>query len=198
MITANDVLSYWFGDVAHADYPQAKPAVWWGHAPDTDAFIRERFLATYEAATRGELADWDATPRGLLAHVIVLDQFTRNMFRDTPAMYASDADAQDLVLQALSDGVDRRLLPTERPFLYMPLMHAENRALQRLCVRLFAQERDDATPARRAGAEGTLGFAIKHADIVEKFGRFPHRNSIFGRVSTPEEEAFFAENGQGF
>jgi uncharacterized protein (DUF924 family) len=198
MSTIEDVLSYWFGDLQSSDYPQSRPALWFGKSPETDATIKERFLDSWQAAGRGELDDWDASGRGLLAHVLVLDQFSRNMFRDSPGMYTFDHLAQDLVIQAIVDGRDRQLLPLERSFLYMPLMHAENRALQRLGVRVYAALRAEATPADRKAYEMNHDYAVQHADIVERFGRFPHRNGILGRESTAEEVAFLKEPGSSF
>lgn len=198
MTTPDEVLSYWFGPIDAPTYPASRPEVWFGAAAEVDADIRLRFGETYALAERGELTGWASAPRGVLAHVLVIDQLSRNMFRDTPRMYALDDDAQALVLQALLDGVPARLLPVERTFLYMPLMHAESRAMQRLCVRLFEAELAGARPADRAGFARNVDFARKHALIVERFGRFPHRNGLLGRASSPDEQAFLDAEGRGF
>jgi len=198
LATPEDILSYWFGDFSAPDYPKPQPQIWWGKGEALDAEIRERFGPTLEAAARGECSAWNESPRGLLAHILLFDQLSRNMHRDSPAMYAHDADAQDLVLQALDGETHLALTEVERPFLYMPLMHAENVALQRLCVRLFAQAMRHATPGFKADAERTWDYAKQHAVIVERFGRFPHRNEILGRTSTAEELAFLQEPGSSF
>ena len=193
-----DVLSLWFGPVDDPAYPQSQPKLWWSKDAAVDADIRARFHDTWAAAGRGELAGWSSTPRGRLAHILVLDQLARNMHRDSPDMYALDDEAQDLVLEGLLQGAHRALIGQERNFFYMPLMHAENVALQRLCVRLFAQAADEARPADLEGAKSSLDFARRHAVIVERFGRFPHRNEILGRPSTAEEQAFLQEPGSSF
>lgn len=196
MSTPTDVLSLWFGPLDHVDYPQPQLAMWWGKSPETDAQIREAFGETLDAIGRGDI-DWTETARGHLAQLIVLDQFSRNMHRDSPKMYALDHLAQDLALRGLGE-VERDLTPLERSFLYMPLMHAENVALQRLCVRRFQALLDAARPADRDNWEKTLDYAIQHRDIVERFGRFPHRNGILGRESTAEELAFLDGPGSSF
>lgn len=198
MSTPEDVLSFWFG--AHDDpaYPQTRSALWWGKDPETDADIRARFGPLLDRFAEGGLRDWATSARGTLALVVLLDQLTRNMHRDGSGMYALDHEAQDLVLKALDRQLDRDLLPQERAFLFMPLMHAENRALQRLACRLFTRDASTARPADRAGADNMRDYAEKHRVIVERFGRFPHRNSILGRESTPEEQAFLAGPDSSF
>ncbi len=196
--TPNDVLSYWFGDAESPDYPVSLPKIWWGKDEAVDAAIKAQFAETLVAADAGKLAEWRQTPRGLLAHIILIDQLSRNMHRNSPDMYALDDEAQDLVLLALEDDTHLALTATERSFLYMPLMHAENVALQRLGVRLFAQSLRHAPPAGIKGAEFTLNYAKQHMVIVERFGRFPHRNEILGRTSTAEEVAFLKEPGSSF
>lgn len=196
--TPHDVLSFWFGPIDAPDYPQPQPQIWWGKGEALDDEIRTRFGATLEAAARGELADWNSTPRGRLAHVIVMDQFSRNIHRDKAEMYALDHEVQDVALRALLENTPLALTPVERTFLYMPFMHAENVALQRLCVRLCAQELEGAPPAGVEAAQKYLDYARQHAVIVERFSRFPHRNTILGRVSTEEELAFLKEPNSSF
>ncbi|MCP4917306.1 MAG: DUF924 domain-containing protein [Proteobacteria bacterium] len=197
MTTPADVLSYWFGPLDESSYPQERLGIWWGKSTETDAFIRTTFQATLEAIGRGEL-DWTSSARGRLAQVLVLDQFSRNMHRDQPGMYALDHLAQDLALDGVMTRADADLTPVERSFLYMPFMHAENIALQRLCVRKFQELRDTARPADADSWTRTLDYAVQHRDIVERFGRFPHRNRILGRESTAEELAFLEEPGSSF
>ena len=194
-MTPEDVLSYWFGPVDHPAYPQTKNATWWGKSAATDRHIRERYGETLAGIGRGEV-DWTDTPRGLLAQVIVLDQFSRNMHRGQPGMYALDHLAQDLALRGIE--VEDALTLTERRFIYMPLMHAEDVALQRLCVQKAQQMLDAAGEGDRAMCTSNLHYAKQHAAIVERFGRFPHRNGILGRTSTDEELAFLKQPGSSF
>lgn len=175
--TAEDVLAFWFAD----------PARWWKKDPAFDAEVSERFLALHEAIDRGEHADWLETPRGALAHVVVLDQFSRNMFRGTARSFASDARALAAARRGVDRGDDRALSDDERPFLYMPFMHSEDLADQDRSCALFAASRPD--QAR---------FAVMHRDIIRRFGRFPHRNALLGRASTPEEEEFLKQPGSSF
>jgi uncharacterized protein (DUF924 family) len=173
----DDVLSFWFADASR----------WFKKDRAFDAEIRERFGALHEALERGEHEAWLDSPRGALAYVIVLDQFSRNMFRGTARSFASDARALKAACAALDRGFDRELSPPERGFLYMPLMHSEALADQERCVELFRPE----------GAE-RLRYAEMHRDIVRRFGRFPHRNEILGRPSTPEEIEFLKQPGSSF
>ncbi len=201
MVTVQHVLAFWFGDGDRDDASinEAKRPLWWGHAPETDAEITERFGDTLEAAGRGELDAWTKTPQGRLALVIVLDQFSRNIHRGTGKMYAHDERAVRLVREALAHGEDAALAFFEKLFLYMPLMHTETSDGQAHCVRLFEQLVADApTAALRGIAENTLDYAVRHRDIVDRFGRFPHRNALLGRESTAEEEEFLEQPGSSF
>jgi len=174
----DEVLEFWF---THSDR-------WWDKDAAFDAEIRQRFGELHAEVSRGEHEDWRATPRGALAYVIVLDQFSRNMFRGTPGAFASDPQALAAARDALARGVDQSLTPEERSFLYMPLMHSEDLADQERCVELF----------RALGNAYSLGFAEQHRDIIARFGRFPHRNAILGRASSPEELAFLTQPGSSF
>jgi uncharacterized protein (DUF924 family) len=150
-----------------------------------DAEIHRRFLATHEAAARGELTGWEATPEGALALVIVLDQFPRNMFRGDARTFATDVKARDVAQGALARGFDRQVPDDLRTFFYVPFMHAENLADQERCVALY----------RAAGDDYSLKYAEEHADIIRRFGRFPHRNAVLGRGTTDEEQAFLDAGG---
>lgn len=176
--TIDEVLAFWFAD----------PTRWWKKDPAFDAEVQGRFLALHDAIMRGEREDWLATPRGALAYVVVLDQFSRNMFRGTGRMFASDARALAAARRALARGDDRALAADERIFLYMPFMHSEDIADQDRCVALFT-----ASPS-----EEQLRYAEMHRDIIRRFGRFPHRNALLGRASTPEEEEFLKQPGSSF
>jgi uncharacterized protein (DUF924 family) len=177
-MTPDDVLAFWFAD----------PARWWKKDPELDRAIRDRFGELHAAIERDEHQDWQDTPRGALATVIVLDQFSRNMFRGTARMFASDARAQAAARAALARGDHDLLAPAERGFLVMPLMHSEDLADQDESVRRFAA----------AGDAGSLRYAEQHRDIVRRFGRFPHRNDVLGRASTPEEVEFLRQPGSSF
>lgn len=188
-IGALDVLAFWFG----ADPSlEGRRALWFGKDAATDALIRERFLPTHEAAARGDLDAWLDMPTSALALVVVLDQFPRNMFRDTPAAFATDARALDCARRVLERGWDAALSPAERMFLYLPFEHSEDLVDQRRSVKLFAAL--DAVP----GMADALDYALAHYCVIRRFGRFPHRNAILGRPSTAEETAFLAQPGSRF
>ena len=179
--TLDDVLAYWF-----APGPE-RTARWFRGDAATDADVRGRFASTLESAARGELDGWTATPRGRLALIVVLDQFSRNVHRGTPRAFAQDARALALCLDGLARGDDRALAPDERAFFYLPLEHAEDAAMQARSVACF-----EALAAEAPGAAGFLDYAHEHRDVIARFGRFPHRNATLGRRSTPDEEAFLA------
>jgi uncharacterized protein (DUF924 family) len=174
----DEVLSFWFDEL--------KPEDWFVKDLALDQRIRERFLSLYERlrAAPGEAL---SSARAALATVIVLDQFPRNMFRATPQAFATDAQALRISEAAIAAGLDRKLDQNGRMFLYMPFQHSEDSAIQARSVELFARD----------GVAETMDFARQHKDIIDRFGRFPHRNAILGRSSTPEELEFL-ETHQGF
>jgi uncharacterized protein (DUF924 family) len=174
----DEVLEFWFAD----------PARWWKKDPAFDTEIRRRFSDLHAAIERGEHEDWLDTPRGALAYIIVLDQFSRNMFRGTARMFASDAQALAAARAAIDRGYDAALPPAERGFLYMPLMHSEDLADQERCVELFQAF---------AGSD-QVRYAQQHREIIRRFGRFPHRNEVLGRASTSEELEFLTQPGSSF
>ena len=171
-----DVLAFWRA---------AGPDKWFKKDEAFDAEIRTRFLATYEAAAAGALA-WDETAEGALALLIVLDQFPRNMFRGSARAFAADPLARKIAAQAIERGLDQKVAVAERSFFYLPFEHSETLADQERCVALN----------RASGDADALKWAELHADIIRRFGRFPHRNAVLGRVTTPEEQAFL--DGGGF
>ncbi len=151
------------------------------------------------ARAAGELeAEWGATPRGRIALIIVLDQFSRHIHRGTPAAFAQDPAAQRLALAGVEQGTDRALIPAQRAFFYLPFEHAEDLALQRRGVQLFQLLATEVAPAWRKEYTGFSDYAGHHRDIVERFGRFPHRNTVLGRASTPEETEFLKQPGSSF
>lgn len=189
-MTPNDVLRYWFGAPGEPDFLQPRSS-WFTKSEATDRAIAERFGAVVEAALSGQLEPWAATPRGALALIVVLDQFTRNIFRGTPRAFAGDARALALAKGLVDTGRDRMLEPVERWFAYMPFEHSERLLDQYEAVRLFEQLAAD-------GVESPLEWARRHFDVIARFGRFPHRNAILGRASTADEVEFLQQPGSGF
>jgi uncharacterized protein (DUF924 family) len=173
--SAELVLTFW---------REAGPDQWFTRDDVFDADIREKFLATYEAAAAGKLAAWEATAEGALALTIVLDQFPRNIFRGQARCYATDPLARQVANRALKRGYDQDVPAVERRFFFLPFMHSEDMADQRRCVALYREAGDD-----------DLKYAERHADIIRRFGRFPHRNAMLGRTTTPEEQAYLDADG---
>lgn len=173
----DDVLAFWRA---------AGDERWYERDDDFDASVRERFLALWQKAAEGELSYWETTDHGALALVIVLDQFPRNMFRDAPKAYSSDALAREVAHRALARGADKRIEAPVLQFLHLPFMHSEDLGDQLRCVDLFRATNDTEN----------FRYAEEHADIIRRFGRFPHRNRVLGRATTPEEQAFL--DGGGF
>lgn len=193
-IVPQDVLHFWFGDGLARDWPSDnRNALWFGGGAEQDTLIRERFGTLVEQALDGGLTDWEAQLPDRLALVLLLDQFTRNVHRGQPRAFAGDGRAQRLVLHTLALGQDTALPCAARVFLYMPLMHAESQALQSECVQRFERLCRTSPPELQATLTGNLRFAEQHSDIVQRFGRFPHRNAALGRVNTPEEAAFLTD-----
>ncbi len=174
------VIEFWFEETT--------PAQWWQKSDEFDALIDEKFADLHQAATRCELFEWRRHPLGRLAEIIVLDQFSRNLFRDQTGAFAHDSLALALAQQAIADGNDQVVDAKQRGFFYMPFMHSESREMQQQSVQLFSQP----------GLESHLSSAQRHRDIIERFGRFPHRNKILSRTSTAEEEAFLQQPGSSF
>jgi uncharacterized protein (DUF924 family) len=174
------ILHFWFTELTPKHHFAKDAAL--------DEAIRSRVAATLEAAARCELFAWRATPEGRLAEVLVLDQFSRNVYRDTPRAFAQDALALALAQELVASGQDRSLPLAQRSFAYMPYMHSESALVHTQAVALFAQP----------GMEDNLRFELRHKEIIDRFGRYPHRNDLLGRESTPEELVFLSEPGSGF
>lgn len=174
------VLQFWFQEIA--------PAQWWKVDLDFDHLIMERFGELHARAARSELFEWRSEPRGRLAEVIVLDQFSRNMYRGSRRAFETDVLALALAQEAVAAKSDLALPPDERVFLYMPYMHSESKVIHTHAARLF----------RDNDPSGNYNYELRHKAIIDRFGRYPHRNAALGRESTPEELAFLAEPGSSF
>jgi uncharacterized protein (DUF924 family) len=175
-VTPAEVLAFW---------RDAGPKRWYTPDEAFDADVRRRFLGLWQQAAAGELSSWETSDDGALALVIVLDQFPRNMFRGDVRTYASDARAREVASRAIERGVDATIDPDLREFLYLPFMHSEHLSDQLRCIEL----------SRAAGHTESLKWAEHHAEIIRRFGRFPHRNRLLGRVTTAEEQAFLDQGG---
>jgi len=174
------IIDFWFDET--------EPAAWWRKDTAFDASIRQRFLPLHRAAARCELSPWRDQPQGRLAEIIVLDQFSRNLYRDDARAFACDPLALALAQETVRAGLDRQLYPVMRAFVYMPFMHSESALIHQQAVDLFDQ----------AGMESNLEFEYKHKAIIDRFGRYPHRNQVLGRESTPEELEFLRQPGSAF
>lgn len=179
-VTPDTVLDFWFREIPES--------AWWEKSSVFDSALRQRFGELYHAATRGELFHWRDSIQGRLAEIIVLDQFSRNLFRDSAAAFAFDSMALVLSQEAVRSGLARELPPRQRSFLYMPFMHSESVAIHEEALTLFAE----------TGMESNLDFEKRHKAIIDRFGRYPHRNALLGRASTPEETAFLQTPGSSF
>lgn len=179
-IMRDDVLSFWFETL--------EPPMWWRSDPELDARIRDRFAALLLAAAAGELFEWRSDARGRLAEIIVLDQFSRNIHRDTPGAFAQDTVALALAQEAVAGGHLQALNSIERAFLLLPYMHSESKRIHLEAERLY----------REHAPEDNYQFELKHKAIVDRFGRYPHRNRILGRTSTAEEIEFLKQPGSSF
>ena len=187
-----DVLDFWFGPPDDPGHRLPRPA-WFRKDPAFDQQVRERFGPTIEAGLAGGLQAWGLEPLPALAQVIVLDQFTRNAFRDTARAFAGDERALAAARAMVAAGQDRALSGVQRQFVYMPFEHAEDRDAQQQALALFKRLGEDEPDLAEL-----LRWAQAHHDIVARFGRFPHRNALLGRISTPEEEDFLKTPGSSF
>jgi uncharacterized protein (DUF924 family) len=178
--SATEIITFW---------RDAGPQRWFSHDADFDRLIAARFGDDHEAAALGDLASWEADANGALALVILTDQFPRNLYRGSAHAFATDAMARNVTERAIARGFDRAFDPPLRQFFYLPFQHHEDRAAQARAVALVEQLVAD------GGAAEWLRYAHLHADLIARFGRFPHRNAVMGRVPTPEETAYLAEGG---
>lgn len=198
-ITPATILEFWFGNtVDDTAAAQAQQKLWWSKNAVVDADIRTRFGTLVETAATGKLDDWAQDARGRLALILLFDQFPRNMYRDTPRAFAYDTRAGKLALAGIASGADRELRAIERVFFYLPLEHSESAELQERSVALFTALAAGVPEADRKTFAGYVDYAVRHRDVIHRFGRFPHRNHILGRDSTPEETAFLKQPGSSF
>ncbi|XEU21428.1 DUF924 domain-containing protein [Tistrella mobilis] len=178
--TLDRVLDFWFGELGPAD--------WFGAGERLDEVIGDRFGRVLAAARRGCCAPWRSTPRGRLAEILVLDQFSRHIHRGTPDAFAADGMALALAQEAVAGGHDLKLTVTERKFLYLPFEHSESLSVHVQTMALFTA----------LGDAEALDWERRHLAVLERFGRYPHRNEVLGRISTPEEQVYLEEPGAGF
>ena len=195
----NEIHAFWFAD-ATADPKKAAERLdfWFRATPANDAVIARRFAPTLVSAATGALDNWEARPRSCLALIIALDQFPRNIHRGSPDAFAHDAKALCITRRGIEAGHLHALSTIEQAFFLMPFQHVEDAAAQREGLARYERMLDDAPPAWRPVAEGIVAYARLHLEIVERFGRFPHRNRIFGRASTPREVEYLKNGGESF
>lgn len=176
----NEVIDFWFTEI--------EPAQWWIKDDAFDALIKNRFVSLHQQAKAGELFQWRESALGSLAEIIILDQFSRNIYRDKPESFMCDPLCLALAQTAIAKGVDLELPQTQRSFLYLPFMHSESQLIHKEAVRLYES----------LGNQNNLEFEYKHKTIIDRFGRYPHRNHILGRESTAEEIEFLKQPNSGF
>ncbi len=187
-----EILTFWFDEVRdEPSYFEEYAPRWFVQNADFDREIVRRFLADYELAAQGQLTHWTETARGGVALILVLDQFPRNMFRNDPRAFATDPLARQIAEQMIDAGFDQQLRLIERYFVYVPFMHSEDRTHQQRSVMLFQQLAEER-------AYFDTSYAVRHQEVIERFGRFPHRNTVLGRVSTPAELEFLKQFGSSF
>ncbi len=195
----DELLEFWFGD--HPDdtvVAETKAGLWWGQSQETDEQLQARFGGIASSAAAGVLDHWTGSPRGRLALILLLDQLPRAIHRGTPAAFAQDARARRVAEIGLESGADKLLRPIERLFFYLPFEHSEELGDQERSVALYRELVTAVPEGQQETFAGFIEYAVKHRDIIARFGRFPHRNRILGRESTPEETAFLEEPGSSF
>jgi len=196
-----EILNYWFGELKESEAPlEDYYEIWFGKRREVDEFIRTNFEKDLKLAIEGKLKSWEDASRSTLALIILLDQFSRNIYRGTAKAFAHDSLILDVCLRAIEKGFDKRLHPVERLFFYMPLEHSEDLEIQRKSVEYFSmlEKLFPSPPSLASMASEFRKYAEMHYVIIERFGRFPHRNDILGRESTPEEIKFLKQPGSSF
>ncbi|EDX87537.1 conserved hypothetical protein [Synechococcus sp. PCC 7335] len=190
------ILSFWFGDSTASDYGHYRKA-WFIKDLTFDEQIRNQFLTDTQKAAEGVYENWKALPSSAVALILLLDQFPRNIYRGQPRSFATDAQALEVAQYLVDTGLDRNLIPAYRFFVYLPFEHSEDMNYQDHCVELMQRLIED-VPDLDKGLKGGLDYAKRHRDVIKQFGRFPHRNEILGRESTPAELAFLQQPGSRF
>ena len=199
MDTPDTLHAFWFGTSPQdAEVIASQSALWWQKQPAVDTEIRKRFAPLVERAATGELDSWLGELRGRLALILLTDQFPRNIWRGQAAAFAFDVLALRWAKETIERGLDLQARPIERVFLYLPLEHSEDLADQREAVRLFDTLAGEVAPAARPAFAGYLDYARRHLEIIERFGRFPHRNAALGRETSAAEAEFLRQPGSGF
>lgn len=186
-----EILEFWFGNPKNVDYGKSRQ-FWFTKNAEFDQEVRSRFMSVYQQAATGKLDYWQELPYSCLGLIILLDQFPRNMFRNQAQAFATDVQALEFSKYAINQGFDRELLPLQRWFIYLPFEHSENLEDQQQAVNLCSTLKDD------PDSVNIVEYAYRHLRIIERFGRFPHRNQILGRESTPEELEFLKQPGSSF
>jgi len=195
----DELLDFWFGDATDdVEAGQTQAALWWGASAETDDLIAGRFGQAASAAAAGALDHWTGSPRGRLALILLLDQMPRVIHRGAPGAFAQDDKARRVAAIGLESGADRLLRPIERVFFYLPFEHSEDERDQQRSIELYKKLAAEVPEKWREAFDGYLDFAVRHEVIIDRFGRFPHRNAILGRESTLEELEFLKEPGSGF
>jgi len=198
-MTIETILDFWFGsNPDDSAVAKEKSALWWSKNASIDDEIRQRFESSVIRSAAGEFADWQSNPRGRLALLLLTDQFPRNIYRDSPRAFAHDSKALAWSLDGIERGQDLKLRMIERVFFYLPLEHSESLRHQEKSVKYFRELFSMVSPESKPIFEEYLNFAVRHRDIIARFGRFPHRNKILGRESTTDEIAFLTEPGSSF
>ncbi|MGA8165191.1 MAG: DUF924 family protein [Waddliaceae bacterium] len=197
---AQEILTYWFGTLTDPadDSPKEKRDAWFAGGPRVDKEIKTRFEPLVQRAGAQELEGWSTTARGRLALIILLDQFPRNIYRGTPHAFAFDSLSLKLAKEGIELGQDRLLFPVERMFFYLPFMHAEDKELQEFSAALYEELLHEAPKGLKERFARSVHYADRHREIIDRFGRFPHRNAILRRESTPEELDFLTQPGSSF
>lgn len=195
----DELLEFWFGDSPDdAEVAANKAELWWGHRADLDEELQARFGAAASAAAAGVIDHWVYRPQGRLALILLLDQLPRAIHRGTPEAFAQDAKAREVARKGLNSGAHKLLRPIQRVFFYLPFQHSEELEDQDLSVELYRGLAAEVPDALRATFAESVDFAVRHRDVIRRFGRFPHRNVILGRVPTPEEIEFLEQPGSSF
>lgn len=197
-VAINEILDFWFADIGTEFNVTAQKGIWWGGDKSVDREIDQRFGSMVTAAKNGLLSMWEADHRGCLALVLLLDQFSRNIYRGSADAFSGDKMALDIAKMALTRQFDRLMTPVQRSFLYMPFEHSELLSNQERAISLFKQLLEEVPESGEKTIQSSLDFAEKHRSIIARFGRFPHRNAVLSRDTTVEEKAYLEGGGARF